>query len=51
MAETDTSPPTARLGVTRVAVGLAQGIALYALSEIRRGPLEGDSGRTAALWG
>ncbi|MEO6340480.1 MAG: DUF4153 domain-containing protein [Caulobacteraceae bacterium] len=45
MAETDTSSPTPRLGATRIAVGLAQGIALYALSEIRRGPLEGDSGR------
>src|SRR5881628_3492440 len=44
MAETDTSPPTARLGATRIAVGLAQGIALYALSEIRR-HLVGDGGR------
>ena len=31
------------------AMGLAQGIALYALSEIRRGPLAGDSGQAAAL--
>ena len=44
MAETDTSPPPARLGVTRIAVGLAQGVALYALSETRR-HLTGDSGR------
>ena len=43
--ETDSSPPTARLGVTRMAVGFAQGVALYALSEIRHNGMASDGGR------